>query len=74
MDRNIRMEIEEKDNVIASDIAKTWNVVSIKRMGIPVFSLLLPGTVKAAEKTMVAMSVTTTMHEVAVFFIHFSPL
>ncbi|KAK0607797.1 hypothetical protein LWI29_020714 [Acer saccharum] len=64
MDRNIRMEIEEKDNAIASDIAKTWNVVSIKRMGIPVFSLLLPGTVKATEKTMVAMSVATTMHEI----------
>lgn len=73
IDRNINMDVAEANNETALDIANTLNAASFNRIGDPSLSSLPPGKVKAAVKTTVAMSVATSVHDSAVFFIHSSP-
>ncbi|KAK9226925.1 hypothetical protein WN943_011973 [Citrus x changshan-huyou] len=78
MDKKFTTEAEEDTSDIASDMAKIlkekFSENFSRKNRNPVSSLLLRGTVKAATKTTVAMSVATNMHDVAVSFIHFSPV
>lgn len=73
IERKITIEIDEEKRATASDNRKTLNHSLFLKMGNPVVSLIPPGTVKGAAKTTVAIKVETSMHEVAVSFIHFSP-
>lgn len=72
MDKKERIEEVEEAKDTASAMAKILNKVSRTKIGIPVPCPLPPGTVKAAAKTTVAIRVATSMHEFAVFIIHFS--
>ena len=73
MDKNIIIEAEEENSATESDITKIKNHFFLRNVGTPVSLFCPPGRVKTAVKTTVAMSVATSMHEVAVLFIHFSP-
>lgn len=73
IERKITIEIDEEKRATASDNRKTLNHSLFLKMGNPVVSSIPPGTVKGAAKTTVAIKVETSMHEVAVSFIHFSP-
>ena len=73
MDRSIKIEVEEANIPMPSDMANTLKNGSSNRTGTPTLVSTPPGTVKAAVNTTVAMSVATTRHELEVLFIHFSP-
>ena len=74
MPRNINTEVEEERRDSASHITKSVNTLLFKNIGKPVFESLPPGTVIAAANIMVIIRAPTTVQEVAVSFIHFSPL
>ena len=61
IDKNINIEVEEDNSAIASDMKNTLNQILSERVGVPVSGLLPPGTVKAAAKTTVVISVATSM-------------
>ncbi|KAG5621858.1 hypothetical protein H5410_007076 [Solanum commersonii] len=67
------MEMIELNRATASDMTKTTNPLNFSNIGIPLSSLLPPGTVKPAAKTIVAIKVATIIQEFAVSFIHLSP-
>ena len=73
MDKNVTIEAEEENSATASDMTKIKNHLFPRNKGTPVSLLGPPGRVKIAANTTVATSVATSMHEVAVLFIHFSP-
>lgn len=73
MERNINMEVTEENRANASATAKTMKDVEFKNIGVPLVLSLPPGTVKIAANITVVISVATSMHDEAVFFIHFSP-
>lgn len=73
MDKKFTIDAEDDTSDIASDMAKILKETFSRKKGNPVSPLLPPGTVKAAAKTTVAISVATSMQDVAVSFIHFSP-
>nr|GMD95017.1 hypothetical protein CRG98_027575 [Ipomoea batatas] len=55
MDKNVRIDTIEKIIATASDIVKTVKLARFINMGIPVWSSLPPGAVKAAENATVAI-------------------
>ncbi|KAI4332576.1 hypothetical protein L6164_017473 [Bauhinia variegata] len=69
IDKKLSVEVEDEMSAIASDIANIKKADFFKKLGDPVSLLLPPGTVNAAVKTPVAMSVETTIQELAVPFI-----
>ena len=71
--KNINRDDKEENRPNASEIANIMNAFVCKKIAIPLSLLLPPGTVKAAANSTVAISVETSMQELAVFFIHFSP-
>ncbi|KAL5824365.1 hypothetical protein ACOSQ3_020428 [Xanthoceras sorbifolium] len=71
--KNINREVKEENIPSASEMANTMNAFVCKNIGIPLSFTLPPGIVKAAANSTVAMSVETSMQELAVSFIHFSP-
>ena len=73
MPRNINTEVVAEKSDIASEIIKSINKGSFRNLGIPVFSSVPPGTVKAAENMMVTMRAATNVLALAISFIHFSP-
>lgn len=73
MDKKLTIEAEEDTSDIAFDMAKILKETSFRKKGNPVSPLLPPGTVKVAAKTTVVISAATSMQDVAVSFIHFSP-
>ncbi|GMH23314.1 hypothetical protein Nepgr_025157 [Nepenthes gracilis] len=70
----MRTDIIDDKSANASETIKTINDVLLKKIGKPLLSSLPPGTENAAAKTTVAMRVATSMQDLAVSFIHFSPL
>lgn len=73
IDKKITIDVEEEHSATASDRINILNQFIFRRIGSPDTSLFPPGTVKAAAKTTVAINVATSIHDVAVSFIHFSP-
>ena len=73
MERNIKIEVTEENSANASATAKIMNDVDAKTIGVPLLLSLPPGTVKIAANITVVISVARSMHDEAVFFIHFSP-
>lgn len=73
MDKSIKIEVEDENIPMPSDMANTLKNGSFNKSGTPTLLSTPPGTVKAAVNTTVAISVATTKHELEVLFIHFSP-
>ncbi|KAM3736612.1 hypothetical protein ACB098_10G177200 [Castanea mollissima] len=73
MVRNKNKAMIEKNRATSEAIANNVNAGCSTRIGMPLRSLIPPGTVVAAGKTTVAMSVATTEQEFEVLFSHSPP-
>lgn len=73
IDKNITIDVTDEKRATEFDKINMSNQNFFPNLGKPFASLFPPGTVKAAAKTTVAISVATSIHDVAVSFIHFSP-
>lgn len=63
----------EKHRATSEEIANKVNARCFTRIGMPLLSLIPPGTVVDARKTTVVMSVVTTEQEFEVLFSHLPP-
>ena len=71
--RNKNKEITEAHRATSEEIANTLNAGCVTRTGMPLLSLIPPGTVVDAGKTTAAMSVATTEQEFEMLFSHSPP-
>ena len=63
----------EKHKATSEEIENKVNARCFTRIGMPLLSLIPPGTVVDARKTTVVMSVVTTKQEFKVLFSHLPP-
>lgn len=73
MERNMTMDVTEKQSVTSEEMAKTSNAGWFSSVGVPISCLTPPGTVADVAKATVAMSATTTEHDLEVLFSHSPP-
>lgn len=73
IDKNITIDVTDEKRATEFDKINMSNHNFFLNLGKPIVSSLPPGTVKAAAKTTVAISVATSIHDDAVSFIHLSP-
>lgn len=73
MARNMTTEVTEKQRATSDEIANMRNAGWRSSMGLPLSSLMPPGTVAEVAKATVAISAETTEHESEVALSHLPP-
>ena len=73
MARNMTTEVTEKQRATSDEIANMRNAVWRSSIGLPLSSLIPPGTVAEVAKATVAISAATTEQESDVALSHFPP-
>ena len=74
MARNKNKAVTEKHRATSEVTAKTSNAGCVSRVGVPLLSLIPPGTAVDVAKATVAMSAATTEQDSEVLFNHSPPL
>ena len=71
--KNVITEVTEKARAIRDETPKIINPGCCSRLGLPLFSIIPPGTLAVVAKATVVISVVTNEHELAVLFSHCPP-